>query len=243
MIEDTKKIKVILFDIDDTLFDREKAIVRVIIRIVEKLPDLFKGIKKEKVIKSFRKADRMGLEAFNSGLTGIDVRNRRSRWFLEDLGLDVSFADEITRLYVESYPCVSAAVPGAKQVVEKLNKRFPLGVISNGFPDIQYNKLKSLHIEKLFKVILLSEELGMRKPDKRIFKLAAERLRIKVECCLFVGDSLDTDILGAKSSGMKACWFNRNGTQNNNTEIKPDFEIHSLLELLPLSFSQNRASC
>jgi len=137
---------------------------------------------------------------------------------------------------------VSAAVQGAKQVIEKLSKRFPLGVISNGFPDIQYNKLKSLHIEKLFKVILLSEELGVRKPNKRIFKLAAERIGIKTNYCLFVGDSLDTDILGAKNSGMKTCWFNRDGIQDNNEEITPDFEIHSLLELLSLSFSQNRAS-
>jgi len=229
-------IKAIIFDIDDTLFDRKKAIGEVIRGVIKKLPELFYGIKEEKMIEAFRKADRKGLDAFNKGVKGLDVRNNRSKWFLEELELDTGFSDRITELYIEAYPSVSASVKNAKQVVEKLSKEFSLGVISNGFPDIQYNKLKALQMEELFQVILLSEEIGIRKPDEGIFRKAAELLNRKAQDCLFVGDSIDTDILGAKRSGMKACWFNRDGKDPIQEEVKPDFEIHSLSELLLLSF-------
>lgn len=229
-----EEIKAVLFDIDDTLFDRKKAVKMVLRQMIRKLPDLFSSVPEEKVIEAFQEADSMALEIFNKGASGKVARAQRSRRFLRTLGLPEEFSDKITTMYIGAYPALSVSVKDAKSVVEKLAKIFPLGIISNAFPDVQYHKIEGLGIRHLFQLILLSEEVGNRKPDKAIFQEAANRLGKRPDECLFVGDSYDTDIIGAKRSGMKACWFNRDGNPVQDEEIKPDFEITSLSELLKI---------
>ncbi len=68
-------------------------------------------------------------------------------------------------------------VPGAVSVVKELSGRFRLGVISNGSPDVQYRKLEAIGLGGIFACVLLSEEIGIRKPDPRIFHIAANALR------------------------------------------------------------------
>jgi len=227
-------LKAVLFDIDDTLFDRKSALKEILRGITKRLPDLFYGIQEERVTKAFIEADRFALEEFNKGASGGIVRKKRSVRFLSILGLSEDFSDRITKMYIDAYPGVSASVKDARPVVEKLAEQFPLGVISNAFPDIQYKKLESLGIRNLFQSILLSEEVGIRKPDRAIFNKAARCLGMQTEECLFVGDSYDTDIVGAKRSGMKACWFNRNGKEIVDEDVVPDFEITELSELLDI---------
>jgi len=229
-----EELKAVLFDIDDTLFDRKNAVKKVIRRIIKKLPDLFSGIPQEKIFKAFHEADQMILEDFNKGESGDVVRDKRSRRFLKTLGLDEDFSDRITTMYISAYPDVSTPVQEAKEVVERLAEKYSLGVISNAFPDIQYHKLEGIGVRNLFQLILLSEEVGIRKPQGAIFQKAAELLNVQPYECLFVGDSYDTDIVGAKKAGMKACWFNSDGKKVPDEDIKPDFEITALSELLSI---------
>jgi len=117
-------------------------------------------------------------------------------------------------------------------VIEALVGKFQLAILSNGLSDVQYRKLKTLGIEHLFEYIVLSGELGIWKPDPRIFLKAAELLAREPEECIYIGDSYDTDIPGAKEAGMKACWFNPHGLRPSQAGTKPDFEISSLDEIL-----------
>jgi len=82
------------------------------------------------------------------------------------LSLSDASAERITALYVESYPKINAPVEGAKSLVENLVKRFSLGVVSNGFHDVQYQKLEALDIKDLFDCIVLSSEVGIWKLDR-----------------------------------------------------------------------------
>jgi len=88
----------------------------------------------------------------------------------------------------------------------------------------------------LFECILLSGETGIFKPDPRIFWQAARALNVEPEACLYVGNSYEDDIVGSKRAGMWACWFNPNGRQSAK---KPDIEIRTLAELLPI-LSENQ---
>jgi putative hydrolase of the HAD superfamily len=85
----------------------------------------------------------------------------------------------------------------------------------------------------LFECIVLSEELGIRKPDPAIFWHAAELLDVAPGDCLYIGDSYDNDVVGAKRSGMHVCWFNPAGEAASG-EVKPDLEIRTLEEILRL---------
>jgi putative hydrolase of the HAD superfamily len=226
-------IKAILFDVDDTIFDRAGAQRKILHLIVREFHDIFAGIDEQTVLNAFFESDRLSLEEFYAGGSVEETRAARSRRFLQLLGLSEDFADKITEMYVKSYPTIDAPVKGAKSVIRNLAGRFQLGIVSNGFPDTQYRKLRTLGMKELFDCILLSEEIGIRKPDPGIFWKAAELLARKPEECLYVGDSYEADVLGAKKAGMQMCWLNPDGLRPS-AEVKPDFEISELDEILEI---------
>jgi len=122
-------------------------------------------------------------------------------------------------------------VPG---LLNLLKGRLPLAVITNGAADTQREKLRWLDIERRFGVIAISGEVGVAKPDAMIFRLALDQLGIAADCAWHVGDSLQTDVAGAKAVGLTAVWLNRHGIRRTTGDAEPDFEIESLTGLLPL---------
>jgi len=225
------KIKAVLFDIDDTLYDRDLAQVKTLELIVQSLPSLFNHLKMARVTEAFLESDRITTDDFNSGAQSSNLRDSRSRLFLRLLGIAESYADIITEIYVRDYPTVYAPIPGAVSVVEELSKRYQIGVVSNSMPDVQYRKLETLGLRNTLSCIILSEEIGIRKPESGIFLHAAQLLGRQPAECLFVGDSYTSDIVGAKKAGMQTCWFNRTNAPLPDNEIKPDFVVGDLLEI------------
>lgn len=228
------KCKVIFFDVDDTLFDRKRAQHEILQFIVQEFHDLFEGIEFDKLLSAFLESDNMATSEFYAGGSFNSIRIGRSKIFLKILGLSEDFAEEITKMYVKYYPRVNTPVNGAKFVIETLSKNFKLGVISNGVPDVQYQKLETLGIRQFFDCIILSEEIGIRKPDPRIFWKATELLKIEQNVCLYVGNSFKDDVIGAKNAGMLSCWFNSNGLSPLEIDVKPDFEISELDEIFKI---------
>lgn len=225
-------LKAIIFDVDDTLYDRTGAQFGILRIIMQKFSDLFSGTDEQAAIDAFIKSDEIALEYYYSGTPGDESRAIRSREFLRILGLNDEFADAITKIYVDLYPTIKSPVKGAESVVATLDKKYQLGIVSNGLPDVQYRKLKVLNLEHFFECIVLSGELGIQKPDPRIFWEATSILNKKPEECLYIGDHYEVDIPGAKSAGMKACWFNPNGLEIPQIEVKPDFILGSLDEII-----------
>jgi putative hydrolase of the HAD superfamily len=140
-------------------------------------------------------------------------------------------ADTITEIYVRDYPTVDAPVAGAVLLVSELSLRFLVGVVSNGLPDVQYRKLEAMGLRDVLSCIVLSEEIGIRKPDPRIFHHAADLLKVQPEVCLYVGNSYHSDVVGAKTAGMMTCWLNPNPLMTNSVSVKADFVISSLQEV------------
>ncbi len=225
-------MKAVLFDLDDTLFDRNKAQEEILHRIIHEFHEIFKGIDEKRIFNAFLESDRLSTEEFNAGDSIDVVRIERSRKFLNILGLSENFVGKITEMYIKSYPAINVPVKNAKVVIRNLAKKIQLGVISNGSLDVQHQKLETLGIKHLFRCIVLSEEVGIRKPKPGIFWKATTLLDRRPEECLYVGDSYNTDIAGAKKAGMQACWFNPKGASLSQKDVKPDFEIHTLYEIL-----------
>ena len=225
------KIKAIIFDVDETLFDRVLAQQAVLELIVRQLPQVFRGYDPRRVLAAFLESDQLYTDMFNSGAPSEGSRDKRSKLFLQLLGIDEKYTVKITELYVRYYPTVTAHVDGAIQVVKELARKFKLGVISNGFTDVQYRKLETMGLRDLFACIVLSEEIGIRKPDPRIFLRAASLLHRQPQECLYVGDSYANDVIGAKTAGMLACWLNRAAVKMTDEKIKPDFIITKFAEL------------
>ena len=86
-----------------------------------------------------------------------------------------------------------------------------LGVITNGPSEYQWAKVDALGVEKWIprENIIVSGDLGINKPDKRIFEVMQEKLQLGVESLYYIGDSLENDIVGANNAGWKSIWINR----------------------------------
>ena len=226
-----KNIKAVLFDVDETLFDRVLAQKAVLELIVQQMPGVFSGLAPERILAAFLESDRIFTDMFDSGAVSAGSRDKRSSLFLKLLNLDGNHTTKITELYVRDYPTVKASVKDAVTVVKKLSRKYKIGVISNGFTDVQYRKLETMGLHDLFACIVLSEEFGIRKPDSRIFHRAASLLHVAPVECLYVGDSYVNDVVGAKAAGMQACWLNRESLKTPDENVKPDCIIHRFEEL------------
>jgi HAD superfamily hydrolase (TIGR01549 family) len=227
-------IKAVLFDIDDTLFDRSKAQAIILGLIVKRFPRLFQSLNSDRIMEAFMESDRLTVEAFAAGVSSDGLRDARSRHFLRLLGLREDYADAVTDTYVREYPSVNAPVSGAVPLVKALSRRFKVGVVSNGLPDVQYRKLETIGLRDIFSCIVLSEEIGIRKPDPRIFNHAAGLLRVTLSECLYVGDSYTNDIIGAKAVGMSTCWLCRAQSHPEDISINADHVVSNMKEVIQI---------
>jgi len=117
------------------------------------------------------------------------------------------------------------------EVLEQLKGRYQLLLLTNGSPDLQQEKIASVpKLASYFEHIVISGDVGQGKPAAEIFNYALERLGIKPEEGLMVGDKLTTDILGSNRIGMPNAWINRHHVSRTD-EIIPKFEIDNLREL------------
>jgi putative hydrolase of the HAD superfamily len=119
----------------------------------------------------------------------------------------------------------------AKTVLHNLHGKYKLGIISNfAIPECVHELLKTHHFDKLFDVVVVSATVNKRKPGEEIFKSTLKTLGVSASETVFVGDTIDSDIDGAKAVGMKAIYIERR-IQDGTGHVLPDKTIKSLNEL------------
>src|SRR5690606_10059742 len=106
-----------------------------------------------------------------------------------------------------------------------------LGLVTNGASDTQRGKLQALGIEPYFTAVVVSGEMGIAKPDPRVFASALAQLGVEPAAACHVGDNLTTDVAGANAAGMVSVWLNRRGVHRRASDPEPDLEIASLSAL------------
>ncbi|MBD2847972.1 HAD family hydrolase [Paenibacillus sp. IB182496] len=117
------------------------------------------------------------------------------------------------------------------RVLDRLKGRYRLLLLTNGSPDLQQEKLDGVpELVPYFECVVISGNFGKGKPDSSIFRHCLERLEVKPEEAVMVGDKLTTDIIGSLGVGMTAVWLNRHGATRTD-EILPTHEISNLDEL------------
>jgi phosphoserine phosphatase len=125
-------------------------------------------------------------------------------------------------------------------MLEQLSRSYALAVLTNGPGDVQRAKLLASGLEWFFPVIVASGDIGFGKPDPRMFATALERLGLDTDEAIAIGDSIERDIVGARSAGLRCVWLNREHLANPAT-TKPDHEVTSLGELPRLIFDLTSA--
>lgn len=123
---------------------------------------------------------------------------------------DMSFIMSLNDRYLDVLAQQNTLVPGALDLLDYLTaKGYPLYILSNGFAEVQARKLQSGGIDRYFKRLILSDEIGITKPDRRLFDYALQVVGSTAADTAIVGDNYDADILGAMNAGWRAIYFNR----------------------------------
>jgi 2-haloalkanoic acid dehalogenase type II len=160
---------------------------------------------------------------------------RREVWnqALCECGLcDPLLADRLSVIYPLERRARYKPFPDVVPALAELKRDFALGMVTNGPCDLQRHKIERAGLKDCFAAIVISREVGVMKPDPRIFAIALERLDVAPTEAIFVGDTPRTDIVGAHAAGMKAVWLNRDNCPPEHG-IVPDAEIRELPELRP----------
>ncbi len=174
-------------------------------------------------------------EAYGKGeITQDFLKAERFRYPLSKMGVDnQQLAEEIGKQYLEILPTKTVLMPEAREVLNYLSTKYPLTLLSNGFTEVQYKKIRSSHIEHFFMHIVLSEAAGALKPDKKIFEYALQLNNAIASDTIMIGDSYVADIEGANNAGIDQIYFQHH--YNENAESKhATYCITSLSEIFDI---------
>jgi putative hydrolase of the HAD superfamily len=143
---------------------------------------------------------------------------------------DGALAAELADTYRTKRRARQIVDPAAEAVLGALAKDNRLALVTNGAPDVQREKLAGTTLARYFGAVVISGEVGVPKPESRIFEIALERIGASVDEAVMVGDSLARDVAGAHAAGLPAVWIDRRLWVGEEGP-KPDARIESLSEL------------
>ena len=201
------KVKNVFFDLDHTLWDFERNSALT-------FDLLFKNYNLKINLKDF-------LEVYvpinlkywrlyrNEEITKEYLRFNRLYDAFTKLEMHVSsdLIDKISYDYVDNLPKFNHLIEGAQELLEYLKNRYNLYLITNGFRNVQANKLKNSGIENFFDFVFDSESIGVKKPNPLIFNHALEKSKSKAYESVMIGDSYEADIQGSLAVGMSAIHY------------------------------------
>jgi YjjG family noncanonical pyrimidine nucleotidase len=174
------------------------------------------------------------LEYERGEIDQVRLRTERFERLFAEVGLAADTAD-FSRRYLAVLARQAALLPGAESVVRRLSGSHRLLLLTNGLAEVQRPRFAAAPIRDCFAEVVISEEVGLAKPDPAIFDLALERAgNPERSAVLVVGDGLSSDIAGGAAAGLDTCWFNPEGAGNGHG-VEPTYEIRRLSELLAIA--------
>jgi len=225
-------IKHIFFDLDHTIWDFDRNAQETLMELYElyKLKEL--GLASaENFIATYTVNNHQLWAQYHVGkITKEALRQERFRKTFLDLGLQpevipANFEDD----YVAMGPTKTNLFDGAEKVLTYLQNKYHLHIISNGFKEAVVTKMTVSKLNPYFKNVVISEDVGVNKPDKAIFEYALNLAQAKKQESIMIGDSIEADIYGAQNFGMRAIFFN---PLKANKPSDVHEQIHHLEELL-----------
>lgn len=224
----------IFFDLDHTLWDFEKCSCETLEELFEsyQLYTLADVCAKD-FVDTFRITNRRLWTLYGAGkISQQELRSTRFQTIFEQLGI---VTEKVPPLLAEDYirlcPQKPHLLPYAREVLDYLKDKYELHIITNGFADVQMIKLASAHITSYFQEIITSEKAGCQKPNRKIFDFALQQTKAHPQHCLMIGDSLESDIAGARNAALDHIFYNY---ENISHQENPMHEIKCLSELMQL---------
>lgn len=221
----------VFFDLDHTLWDFEKNSALAFHRVFEKhnmqldisrFLSVYEDINHE-YWKLYREEK----------ITKQELRRGRLNDTFSQLRLSfpVEIIDSLADAYIYHLPDNNHLFSGTIELLDYLHPSYNLHIITNGFEEVQYKKLKNSNIDGYFKTITNSERVGVKKPNPKIFHYALDIAGTNPGKSVMIGDNLEADILGAEAVGMKTIYFNekKDFSANNRLIVSSILDIKNIL--------------
>lgn len=125
-----------------------------------------------------------------------------------DLNISTKLIHKLSEDYIKFLSTFNFLIEDSLKVLEYLNKKYTLHIITNGFQEVQNEKLLNSNIYHFFLTITNSEMVGVKKPNKKIFQVALDKANANKTNSIMIGDNLDADVIGALKFGMSSILFN-----------------------------------
>lgn len=228
------KTKHVFFDLDRTLWDFEKNSETALRQIYEelKLSNYMESF--DSFMEVYRRVNGEWWNKYRYGK--VKKEDLRVGRFLDTLrefdAENIEMATQLGERYIQVSPYQTNLLSHTAETLKELKENGnAIHIITNGFKEIQFIKLKNSDILHYFDDVLCSEEVGVNKPDPLVFKSAMERTNAKAHESIMIGDDFEADVLGAEKVGIKGVLFDPNEHFKHNNEVH---KIQSLKEVPPI---------
>lgn len=229
-----KKYKHIFFDLDHTIWDFDKNAEETLYELYDIYNLSAIGLPSATLfIETYTRNNHLLWAEYHMGkITKNQLRETRFKKTFLELGvqpdlLPLAFEDD----YVRLCPFKTNLIPHAHETLQYLQNHYTMHLITNGFKETSEHKIDNTNIGGYFQHVIISEVVGVNKPDKAIFEHALSLAGTTKSESLMIGDSLEADVYGALHFGMDAIYFNPSGS------TKPEdvpLQITHLSELMGL---------
>jgi YjjG family noncanonical pyrimidine nucleotidase len=236
-------IRAVLFDLDDTLFDHRQC-ARTALGELHASHAAFQS-------HSFPHFERLHaalLEELHArvALGEVPLEVARQERFRRLFGAVGASSDDETVARAaatsrEGYRRVRQPVAGAAALLAAVKNRARIGIVSNNLLEEQSDKLRHCGLDRYVDALVVSEEVGVAKPDRRIFDIALERLDAAADHAVMVGDSWTADIAGARAAGIRAIWFNptKQPKPQQDDAVEELWSLEPPEQVLPVIFADD----
>lgn len=164
-------------------------------------------------------------------ITKEDLNEQRFSYPLWQVGVsDKTLVKTYSDHFFKDIVYKKKLMPHAKEALDYLSSKYRLYILSNGFRELQEQKIRSAGVESFFKKVILSEDIGVHKPRPEIFYFALSATQSEVRTSLMIGDNWDNDVAGAKGVGMGAIYYNPN--RQVDLSFKPDFVMEDWMDIV-----------
>ena len=234
MLEEATRMQTVIFDVDDTLYDQtlpfKKAIQKYFNQSFtdKELTELY--------LASRKYSDSLFFKSTTGEVSIEELQTYRITEACREFGITLSYQEALD--FQDAYLAEQHKITLFEEVEELLNNLYQqniqLAVLTNGEKDHQSMKIKQLGLKKWMpeEYFFISGALGHAKPAQEVFTIIENKLQLDKTNTIYIGDSFEHDVVGAKKAGWQSIWMNHRNRQAPTTPVKPDKVVYNAKELL-----------
>ena len=230
----TASITTILFDLDDTLFDHAGT-ARAALAATAAGRATLQGVPVAELYGRYSEfLEELHPQVMTGRISYLAARQERFRRLLMpyEPAPTVAEVTKVAEQHYGYYQQLRRPVAGALALLQALKPTYKIGIVTNNRTAEQQEKLRYLGLSELVDALITSEEVGVLKPDPRIYQVALARLGARAAETVMVGDNWQADVVRALAVGIRPLWLNRTGAPRSLPHVAEITSLEPLAEVL-----------